>query len=74
VRFNSDMVTNRWSISAKVLREFVDHFGPKTELLDIYSEDGRASFTSYTEKIMSGNGMNPSFGRRVFKSNKMKRY
>ena len=47
---------NTWSITSRTLREFVEHFGPGTEQLDIYSEDGRVSLTSYTEKIMSGNG------------------
>ncbi|EPE34621.1 hypothetical protein GLAREA_10315 [Glarea lozoyensis ATCC 20868] len=46
---------NMWSISSRTLRDFVEHFGPGTEQLDIYSEDGRVSLTSYTEKIMSGN-------------------
>lgn len=47
---------NKWAISSRTLREFVEHFGPGTEQLDIYSADGRVSLTSYTEKIMSGNG------------------
>ena len=34
----------------------MEHFGPGTEQLDIYSEDGRVSLTSYTEKVMSGSG------------------
>jgi cell cycle checkpoint control protein RAD9A len=55
--FVKESANNSWSISSKTLREFVDHFGPGTEQLDIYSEDGRVSFTSYTEKIMSGNGL-----------------
>jgi cell cycle checkpoint control protein RAD9A len=54
--FVKESATNKWSISSKALREFSEHFGPGTEQLDIYSEDGRASFTSFTEKIMSGNG------------------
>lgn len=53
--FVKESANNSWSISSKTLREFVEHFGPGTEQLDIYSEDGRVSFTSYTEKIMSGN-------------------
>jgi cell cycle checkpoint control protein RAD9A len=55
--FVKESANNSWSISSKTLREFVEHFGPGTEQLDIYSEDGRVSFTSYTEKIMSGNGL-----------------
>jgi cell cycle checkpoint control protein RAD9A len=53
--FHPELAKNYWAISSRTLREFVDHFGAGTEQLDIYSEDGRASFTSYTEKIMSGN-------------------
>lgn len=55
--FKTEEAHNKWSISSKALREFADHFGPGTEQLDIFSEDGRASFTSFTEKITSGSGM-----------------
>jgi cell cycle checkpoint control protein RAD9A len=55
--FNAELARNRWSISSKTLREFVEHFGPKTEQLDIYSEDGRVTFVSYTEKIVQGSGL-----------------
>ena len=54
--FIKESANNTWSISSRTLREFVEHFGPGTEQLDIYFEDGRVSLTSYTEKIMSGNG------------------
>lgn len=54
--FVTESAFNKWSISSKALKEFVEHFGPGTEQLDIYSEDGRVSFTSFTEKIMAGNG------------------
>lgn len=54
--FVKETALNRWTISSKTLREFVEYFGPGTEQLDIYSEDGRVSLTSYTEKVMSGNG------------------
>ena len=54
--FLKENAHNCWAISSKALREFVEHFGPGTEQLDIYSEDGRVNLTSYTEKIMSGNG------------------
>tara|TARA_R110002060_G_scaffold5566_6_gene8633 strand:- start:1226 stop:1609 length:384 start_codon:yes stop_codon:yes gene_type:complete len=59
--FVKESAHNSWSISSRTLREFVEHFGPGTEQLDIYSEDGRVSFTSYTEKIMSGNGSHDPF-------------
>ncbi|CAG8970877.1 hypothetical protein HYALB_00000856 [Hymenoscyphus albidus] len=54
-QFTKANVNNHWAISSRTLREFVEHFGPGTEQLDIYSEDGRVSLTSYTEKIVSGN-------------------
>jgi len=49
--FVKETAKNYWSISSKTLREFVEHFGPGTEQLDIYSEDGRVSLTSYTERL-----------------------
>ncbi|ELR06418.1 hypothetical protein GMDG_02134 [Pseudogymnoascus destructans 20631-21] len=52
--FKPEMSKSHWSIPSCVLREFIDHFGPKTEQLDIYAKDGRAIFTSYTEKIVAG--------------------
>ena len=54
--FDEKIAKNKWSIGAHVLRTFSEYFGPKTEQLDIYSEDGRVTFTSYTEKIMDGRG------------------
>lgn len=54
--FIKESAHNRWSISSKTLKEFVEHFGPGTEQLDIYSEGSRVSLTSYTEKVVSGNG------------------
>jgi cell cycle checkpoint control protein RAD9A len=59
--FAKESANNCWSTSSKALREFVEHFGPGTEQLDIYFEDGRVSLTSFTEKIMSGNGMDELF-------------
>lgn len=56
-QFIKETATNSWSISSRTLREFVEHFGPGTEQLDIYSDEGRVSLTSSTEKIMSGNGV-----------------
>ena len=55
--FDKTTAKNTWSIPANVLREFIDFFGPRTEQLDMYSENGRATFTSYTEKIMDGKGI-----------------
>ncbi len=55
--FDKNAAKNRWSISATVLRSFIEYFGAGTEQLDIYSEAGKATFTSYTEKIMDGKGL-----------------
>ena len=54
--FNRDTAKNNWSINVSVLRSFIDHFGTNAEQLDLYAENGRATFTSYTEKIMYGRG------------------
>jgi hypothetical protein len=34
----------------------VEYFGPKTDQLDWYFENGKVTFTSYTEKIQAGRG------------------
>ncbi|MCJ1267317.1 hypothetical protein MMC22_007202 [Lobaria immixta] len=52
--FDKNAAKNKWTISASVLRSFIEYFGAATEQLDMYSENGRAQFTSYTEKIMDG--------------------
>lgn len=52
--FDRSSATSRWTISASALKDFSEHFGPKTEQLDIYPEGGRCIFNSYTEKIMNG--------------------
>src|SRR5690606_37695887 len=37
-----------------MLREYMEHFGPRTEQLDISVQDDRATFTSFTEKLVDG--------------------
>lgn len=54
--FDKNVAKNTWTIAANVLRDFIEYFGPKTEQLDIYSDNGRATFTSYREKIMDDKG------------------
>lgn len=54
--FKSEMTRNVWSMSSHQLAANAAHFGPRTEQLDIYSENGKAIFTSYTEKVMAGKG------------------
>lgn len=52
--FDKTAATQGWRISARVMREYVEYFGPKTEQLDICASDGKAIFTSFTEKIQDG--------------------
>ena len=54
--FDRNTAKNRWIIGAYVLKSYSEYFGVKTEQLDLYHEGGRVTFTSYTEKIMDGNG------------------
>lgn len=54
--FDKNLANNRWTMQSGLLREFTEFFAPKTEQLDIYAEDGRVMFTSYTEKITNGKG------------------
>jgi cell cycle checkpoint control protein RAD9A len=55
--FRADMTRNTWSMSAQILRNFAEYFGPKTEQLEIAYTEGRARFTSYTDKVVSGKGI-----------------
>ena len=54
--FSRDGARNFWKINAVTLRSFIEYFGTNTEQLDISSEGGRATFTSYTEKAVNGKG------------------
>lgn len=55
--FDKTIATNGWKISSRVLRECIEYFGPRTEQLDMVAKEGKAVFTSFTEKIMDGKGM-----------------
>lgn len=52
--FDTDLARNRWTIGSRLMMEYMVHFGPKAEQFDISSDNGRASFTSFTEKVMEG--------------------
>ncbi|PYI10404.1 DNA repair protein rad9 [Aspergillus sclerotiicarbonarius CBS 121057] len=52
--FDRSKARNEWSIDPKYLKEITDHFGPSAEQLDIYSEHGKAVFTSFTTKSSDG--------------------
>ncbi|EFQ98269.1 DNA repair protein rad9 [Nannizzia gypsea CBS 118893] len=45
---------NEWNVDSRFLREILEHFGRGAEHVDVYCEDGRAVFTSFTEKVMAG--------------------
>ena len=55
--FNKNAAKNTWTISASTLKAFGEYFGANTEQLDISSDGGRTTFTSYTEKIVNGKGL-----------------
>lgn len=57
--FDKGKAVNRWTGQAKMLRSYMEYFGPRTEQLDIYAEDGQVILTSYTEKIVHGKGLEP---------------
>ena len=54
--FDRSAAMQGWRISSRVMREYVEFFGPKTEQLDLVAQDGKAIFTSFTEKIQDGKG------------------
>ncbi|KAI9895074.1 MAG: hypothetical protein M1814_000299 [Vezdaea aestivalis] len=60
-RFDTSSAINGWEISSRTVRDLVEYFGQKTEFLDFYAENGRITFTSYTEKISNGKGLTCSF-------------
>ena len=54
--FDKTTASNNWTINAKLLKEYMEHFGPKAEQLDISREGERATLMSYTEKLLDGIG------------------
>lgn len=52
--FDKAAATQGWRISSRVLREYSEYFGPKTDQLDLLAQEGKAIFTSFTEKIQDG--------------------
>jgi len=59
--FDRSAATQGWRIASRVLREYVVFFGTKTEQLDLLAQDGKAIFTSFTEKIQDGKGVRFDF-------------
>lgn len=57
--FDRSSAPNKWTITSGFLREFTDYFSPKAEQLDMYCEDGKMTFLSFTEKVVNAKaGMN----------------
>jgi len=54
--FDKHNAPNGWKISSRILREYIEFFGTKTEQLDLLVKEEKAVFTSFTEKIMDGKG------------------
>ncbi|KAI5793214.1 Rad9/Ddc1, partial [Geopyxis carbonaria] len=52
--FDAALARNRWRISSTQLKAYMEHFGPKTEQLDFSATNGRAAFTSFTERLLDG--------------------
>ncbi|KAL4807116.1 Rad9-domain-containing protein [Aspergillus unguis] len=52
--FDRSQATNEWTIEPVFLKEITTHFSPSAEQLDIYSENTKVIFTSFTTKITDG--------------------
>ena len=53
--FDRNVAKNRWSMHSSAMKEYIEYFGTKTEMLEICAgDDGRVVFKSYTEKVMNG--------------------
>ena len=51
--FDRSSASSEWTIRSGFLREFTDFFSPKAEQLDIYCEDGKVTFLSFTDKVVN---------------------
>jgi cell cycle checkpoint control protein RAD9A len=61
--FDKHSATNRWSIKSSFLKDLIEYFSPKTDKLDVYHEDGKVTFMSYTEGISTEkNGVYSTMG------------
>lgn len=59
--FDKGRATSSWKASARMLRELMEFFGPKTEQLDICAEEEQVTLTSYTEKVMHEKGTSTEY-------------
>ncbi|KAK6428788.1 hypothetical protein LTR95_015064, partial [Oleoguttula sp. CCFEE 5521] len=49
--FDKASASQGWRISSRVMREYIEYFGAKTEQLNIEAQVDKVVFTSFTEKI-----------------------
>ncbi|KAJ5604737.1 Rad9/Ddc1 [Penicillium lagena] len=52
--FDRTKALNQWTADPRFLRSIIDHFSFSAEQLDMYSDSGKAVFTSFTTKITEG--------------------
>ncbi|KAJ5896361.1 uncharacterized protein N7473_005760 [Penicillium subrubescens] len=52
--FDRSRATNQWTADPRFLKQVIEHFSQSAEQLDMYSDSGKAVFTSFTTKIMEG--------------------
>jgi cell cycle checkpoint control protein RAD9A len=53
--FDRNNSLNRWTIKSSFLRENLDFFSPKVEQLDIFHDQDKMTFVSFTNKAPSAN-------------------
>ena len=58
--FDKSKATSMWTADPRFLKQLIEHFSLSAEQLDMYSDSGRAVFTSFTTKITEGKGMSSS--------------
>lgn len=58
--FDKSKATSAWTADPRFLKQVIEHFSLSAEQLDMYSDSGRAVFTSFTTKVTDGKGKNNS--------------
>ena len=58
--FDKSKATSMWTADPRFLKQLIEHFSLSAEQLDMYSDSGKAVFTSFTTKITDGKGMSSS--------------
>ncbi|OQE81746.1 hypothetical protein PENNAL_c0039G01146 [Penicillium nalgiovense] len=52
--FDKSKATSMWTADPRFLKQLIEHFSLSAEQLDMYSDSGRAVFTSFTTRITDG--------------------